>query len=56
MESLILYGTLFLVIFFGIYLVFKINSIQKNLNKEQNNEDLNSLKDSLNSQINSNSK
>ena len=53
MESLILYGTLLLVIFFGIYIVFKINLIQKNLNSEQSDGELNSLKDSLNTQINS---
>ena len=53
MESVALYIILSLTLIIGLYLVFKINSFQKNLNKEPNNEEINSMKESINSQINS---
>ena len=53
MESVLLYIILSLTLIIGLYLAFKIHSIQKNFNKESNNEEINSIKDSINSQINS---
>jgi len=53
MESVLLYIILSLTLIIGLYLAFKIHSIQKNFNKEPNNEEINSIKDSINSQINS---
>ena len=52
MESVALYILVTLTIIIGLFLVFKINSIQKKFNKDYNNEDINSFKDSINSQIN----
>ena len=53
MESLILYIFLLITLITGLYLVFKINSIQKNFDKEPNKDEISSLKDLINSQINS---
>tara|TARA_Y100001970_G_scaffold285091_1_gene403902 strand:+ start:49 stop:1134 length:1086 start_codon:yes stop_codon:yes gene_type:complete len=53
MESVLLYIILLFTILIGVYLSFKIHSIQKKIIKDPNIEEINSLKELLNSQINS---